>query len=284
MTYKVGVAIVTANGAEWIPDLLRSITCQDSSPDRLVIVDDRSTDSTLSVISSLSQLFIDREIDVRVATATSTATDKYTRIAQNFTQAVRMCRDLNFVALSDQDDVWMPYRLSAQLEQMEFLPGMEYLASNANVAGQGTLFDVFDVPASFEEWSTRSKIRHVLRCSVATGGSSMLRVGPWMQASSFSPPPGWLHDRWWSIVASTHGALGLDPTPVIDYRVHPGQQVGLNRGRQAKSGVARIASLGDGDVARFRQLARLRDQASSEVGGELTPWSLAKSLFSNRSP
>ena len=282
MTYKVGVAIVTANGAEWIPDLLHSITRQDFSPSCLVIVDDRSTDSTMSVISSLSQYFVDRGIDVRVATATSTATDNYTRIAQNFTQAVRMCRDLDFVALSDQDDVWLPYRLSAQLKQMESRPDLEYLASNANVAGQETLFDIFDVPASFEDWSRRTQVRHVLRHSVATGGSSMLRVGTWMQAKSFSPPSGWLHDRWWSIVAATHGAFGLDSACVIDYQVHPGQQVGLDRGRQVRSGVARIASLGDGDVARFQQLMRLRDQASSEVRGELTPWSLAGTLLWNR--
>lgn len=282
MKYQVGVAVATANGAKWIGDLLNSIVRQDSSPRRLAIVDDRSTDSTLSVIASLSHLFVDRGIEVQVVGATSTATDNYTRIAQNFTQAVCMCRDLDFVALSDQDDVWMPYRLSSQLEQMQIRARVEYLASNGNVAGEGTLFDVFDVPASFEEWPARYKIRHTLRHSVATGGSSMLRVGSWMQAASFSPPNGWLHDRWWSILAATHGALALDSRCVIDYRVHPGQQVGLDRGRQVKFGLSRISSFGGDDAARFRDLLGLRGQALSEVSSELTPWSLAGTLFWNR--
>lgn len=281
MNQRVGVALVTANGEAWITELLGSIARQDLRPTRLVIVDDHSTDGTLTEMDQVLPEFVARGIEVRVETSTCTSMDVRTRIARNFTQAVRGCQDLEFVALSDQDDVWFPERLSVHMERMTKLPAVEFLAGNGDLSSGGNLFGAFEVPGTFNTWPPARQLRHVLRNSVATGGASILRTGTWMQSTYFTPPEGWLHDRWWSILAATHSALALDPSPVIMYRVHDAQQVGLGRGRQASSGTSRIAAIGVSDFAKFRHLHSLRVQAARDVQGELSITSLLRTLLGN---
>lgn len=281
MNQQVGVALVTANGEAWITEVLGSIAQQDLQPARIVIVDDHSNDGTLTEIDQVLPEFVARGIEVRVETATCTSTAVRTRIARNFTQAVRGCQDLDVVALSDQDDVWFPERMSVHMERMTKLPAVEFLAGNGDLSTRGTLFHAFEVPIDFNSWPPARQLRHVLRNSVATGGSSILRTGTWMQSTHFTPPEGWLHDRWWSILAATHGALALDPTPVIMYRVHDNQQVGIDRGRQAAAGGSRLAALGTSDLTKFRQLHSLRVQAARDVQGELTVTSLVRTLLGN---
>ena len=45
-------------------------------------------------------------------------------------------------------------------------------------------------------------------------------------------PEGWLHDRWWSLAATAQGRMALDTKIVIDYRISPEQQVGLDTANQ----------------------------------------------------
>lgn len=281
MNQRIGVALVTANGGAWIAEVLGSIAQQDLQPSRLVIVDDHSTDGTLTQIDQVLPEFVARGVEVRVEASACTSQDVRTRIARNFTQAVRGCQDLDFVALSDQDDVWLPERLSVHMERMHEFPAVEFLAGNGDLSSEGTLFGEFEVPGTFNTWPPARQLSHVLRNSVATGGASMLRTGKWMNSSSFTPPKGWLHDRWWSILAASHAAFAIDPTPVITYRVHDNQQVGIDRGRQAAAGRSRLAAVGTSDLTKFRQLHALRTQAAREVQGELTVTSLVRTLLGN---
>ena len=50
---RVSVAMATYNGMHYISDQLKSIMQQTRLPDEIIIVDDASTDDTVSVISGL---------------------------------------------------------------------------------------------------------------------------------------------------------------------------------------------------------------------------------------
>jgi hypothetical protein len=100
-------------------------------------------------------------------------------------------------------------------------------------------------------------MRYALRHSVATGGASMIRPATF---PDLSVPEGWLHDRWWSLVATARGGLLVDPGSVIDYRVQPGQQVGLDGSSQRHGGLVRLSSLarhGRRSLRKERDLRRL---------------------------
>ena len=224
----IAVLLVTHNSEEFLPQTLASIGEQSRRPDALLAIDDLSTDNTRSLLA---------EAGFTVSLSTSTSSDPTTRIAQNFHQGVREAanRGLEFVILGDHDDVWHPQRIAHQVQILQENPDAAMVASDGflidehGAAVPGTLRGTFPVPTEFQTWSPRRQRAFALRHSVATGGASALRVsGP----TDWSIPPGWLHDRWWSLQALSSHALIIDPEPVIDYRISGNQQVGLHTAHQ----------------------------------------------------
>lgn len=278
---RVGVVVVTHNSAEFLANTWQSILNQDYPIARIVVIDDHSTDQTLSLINDhAARLHEDNQPEVVIASALTHATDVSTRIAQNFTQGVRMLTDCDFIAMGDHDDTWYSHRISSQVSHLQESPHSLMLASNGDIGNGLTLFDNFEVPADFNQITPANQLRHVLRYSVATGGATMLRVTPWIRDPSFTPPSGWLHDRWWSIVAASRAGLAADARSVIEYRVSEGQRVGLQRGRQGRSGRRGLRQFQTGDVLRLRALHQLRSSALPEAGLQLRYTSLIRTFMS----
>ncbi len=226
---STAAVLVTHNSAKWIAETLVSVCSQDTAVDRIVIVDDHSTDNTLSIIR-------DHAFGPPLEIVTSTSTDKdvHTRIASNVVQGVK-CADAEFVFLGDHDDLWRHDRVTSQLQTLMHSPSAALIASDGRVFEEGvgaadkTLRDVFAVPVQFAGWRASRQFAYVVRHSVATGGACAMRPAAFQQ---LEVPTGWLHDRWWSLWAAAHSTLVIDPTIVIDYRVSASQQLGLNTAAQ----------------------------------------------------
>ncbi len=250
----IAAVIVTHDAAAWLPTTLDSILRQTRQPDRIVVVDDSSTDATVDILA-------ERRL-VPLLAATS-ARDVTTRIARNFVQAVRASGEADLVVLGDHDDVWHDDRVARQAAILEARPDALMVASDGSVIGAegdrtgASLRDAFPVPVDWDDLTAPDRMRYALRHSVATGGASMIRPAAF---PDLSVPEGWLHDRWWSLVATARGGMVIDPESVIDYRVQPGQQVGLDVASQAQGGLARLATLarhGGRSVRKERDLRRL---------------------------
>lgn len=251
----LAAVMVTHNSEDHLGETLASITSQTRPAEYLLAVDDRSSDSTVEMLVSAG---------FTVFTATSQSLDPFTRIAQNFHQGVRAAKKAGAtcVVLGDHDDLWHQNRLEHQADVMKGNPDAAVVASDAflvdewGVALPGTLRGTFPVPDDFTDWSQRRQWAYGVRHSLATGGACALRIDAF---SDWSVPVGWLHDRWWSLRALRHGALVIDSTPVIDYRISADQQVGLDtadqdRGLRWWSGKAKT---GISSAMRARDLARL---------------------------
>lgn len=250
----IAAVIVTHDGAAWLPATLDSIRRQSRQADRIVVIDDASTDATPAILA---------DHGLTPLPAATSARDVTTRIARNFVQAVRASGEADLVVLGDHDDVWHDDRIARQAAILEARPDALMVASDGTVidaAGERTgasLRDAFPVPAAWDELTDADRMRYALRHSVATGGASMIRPAAF---PDLSVPEGWLHDRWWSLVAAARGGLLIDPASVIDYRVQPGQQVGLDAASQGHGGLARLATLarhGGRSVRKERDLRRL---------------------------
>ncbi len=278
MNALVGVVLVTHNSERWLPETWESIAAQDHPIARLVVIDDHSIDRTLAVISELGRdsRLGDCRIDVMMSTSVSDSA--MTRTAQNFAQGVVELRSFDSVVLADHDDVWRPDRISRHLQCWDATSLM--VAGNGTFMGaEGTLFDAFDVPDDIAYWDDRSLLRWVIRRSVATGGASMVNARLLTSMKEFLPPSGWFHDRWWSILAASRAGLRVDSRPVIDYRVSPEQQVGLDRGRQDSPRGLRVASVSPGDVGKLRALRTLRSSDAGDLAGEFTLPRLTRTLL-----
>jgi hypothetical protein len=96
----------------------------------------------------------------------------------------------------------------------------------------GTLRTTFPVAANWNELQADQQLKYALKHSLATGGASAVKPGYFAEQEI---PEGWLHDRWWSMLATVRLGMLIDTESVIDYRVQGNQQVGLDTGTQAMS-------------------------------------------------
>lgn len=278
---RVGVVLVTHNSVKFLAETWQSILSQDYPIARIAVIDDHSTDHTRGLLEELvARSSPHPDIDITIESSTSADSNIITRIAQNFTQGVRMLTDCDVITLGDHDDIWCQDRIRSQVSLLEHQPTILMLASNGRLSSTGTLFENFEVPVKFNELPPANQLRHVLLHSVATGGASMLRVSDWLAQDTFVPPPGWLHDRWWSIVAASKSGIAIGSEPVIEYRVSEGQRVGLDRGRQTSDTFSRLRRSSVADVARLRALHRLRRTAAPALRESLTYSSLLRTYVS----
>lgn len=101
----ISVCIITYNGEKYIVDQLNSILNQLSPDDEVIISDDSSTDSTLSIISSIN----DNRIRVY---SQKTENNKYSGIWKKIFAINRNANNAlihakgDYIFLADQDDIW----------------------------------------------------------------------------------------------------------------------------------------------------------------------------------
>lgn len=276
---RVAAVLVTSNSERWLEPTLTSILAQTRQPDEIVVVDDRSTDGTRAIIESVLGG------DAQVHVSRSAATDLSTRIAQNFHLGIQHARTCDLAVLGDHDDIWHADRVEHQVDLLEVWDDVTMLASDGRLIDMfgnhvpGSLRETFPVPADFNDLPPAQQMRAAIRRSIATGGASVVRPAAFVDVDI---PPGWLHDRWWSLVSTAREQMRIDDGQVIDYRISPGQEVGLDRGHQGKSPVQRLGEGVTGarrTTERLGDLRRLSRKATARTAPELRPPRVLRNLL-----
>ncbi len=108
---KVAVCMATYNGAKYLKEQVDSILSQLQEYDKLYISDDGSTDSTIDILKSYRELNPCLQIvsDIRIG-----------GIVPNFDRTLRAAflNNYDIYVLADQDDVWLPNKLSVIRKQL----------------------------------------------------------------------------------------------------------------------------------------------------------------------
>ena len=104
MTIHYSVAIPAWNAARTIQETITSVLGQTQPPDKVVLVDDGSTDDTAALAAAVSpKVEVIRQVNTGVGAAT--------------TRAVKACPS-PVVALVDSDDLWQPDKMERQMARL----------------------------------------------------------------------------------------------------------------------------------------------------------------------
>jgi glycosyltransferase involved in cell wall biosynthesis len=245
----VSVALCTHNGERFIGEQVRSILRQTELPTQIVLSDDASSDTTVSLVQ--------REVNEHGGAPIALVVlrnDPALGVTANFAQAVAACTG-DLVALSDQDDVWLPDRVETMVDSFAAAASLTLLFSDAqlvNAAGEplpDTLFDSIRFTAAEQrEVHAGEALTTLLRRNVVTGATVMFRRELLDSALPF--PASWVHDEWLAMIAAITGRVDYLPLQLIEYRQHGGNQIGARKptlrdkiGRVTESRTARNARL-----------------------------------------
>jgi glycosyltransferase involved in cell wall biosynthesis len=209
----ISVAIATYNGEKYLQEQLDSILTQTLKPDEIIVCDDRSTDETVAILEKYRQAGL----------LTYYVNESRLGFIGNFKRAVSLTREDNYVALSDQDDIWLPEKLQAAAEVMRKLddgrrPAMVY--SDLVFVDQ----DKNLLNPSFRNELGQDGYRHCLDTLLFGGfvnGCTML-MDPLMRKYFATIPDKstLIHDTWIALIAYTFGHAGIVPYSLIHYRKH----------------------------------------------------------------
>lgn len=90
----------TYNGGKYLREQLDSIYAQTLLPDEVIVVDDCSTDETISILEEYKEKYGLKFF----------RNDNNLGYNRNFEKAISLCSG-DYIALSDQDDIWLPTKL-----------------------------------------------------------------------------------------------------------------------------------------------------------------------------
>ncbi|CAN5297745.1 hypothetical protein BH24GEM2_BH24GEM2_11160 [soil metagenome] len=214
----------TYNGAAYLREQLDSIVVQTRRPDRLVIVDDHSSDESVEIARAFA--------DVANFPVEVSVNQHNLGYAKNFERAIELSQG-DLIALSDQDDVWRPLKLEKIAATFDSSPSTGLVFSDAElVRGDLSPLDYRVWPAvRFSQASQAQVCRGeafevLLRGNIVTCATMAFR-------STFKdlvlPIEGGLHDAWIALLISAVADVTMLPEPLIDYRQHPSNQIGARK-------------------------------------------------------
>ena len=105
----ISIAMATYNGEKYLAEQLDSILAQTVQDFELIVCDDCSSDSTAEILSRYAEK--DSRIKIFV-------NEKNLGFVKNFEKAVSLCSG-EYIALSDQDDVWFAGHLEILLRNIK---------------------------------------------------------------------------------------------------------------------------------------------------------------------
>lgn len=222
----LSVALCTYNGESFIREQLESILNQTMAVDEIIVCDDMSTDKTLDIVGQIKS---STTVPIHIY-----RNDKQLRAQSNFQQAVNFCRG-DIIFLSDQDDIWMPEKVKTIVSYFSENKNISTIFTNGilindnNIQSKDTLFDYFFDALSHRLFNAGLVPERFAYSNCATGATMAIhrcRYGN-IRFSEYCTE-GIFHDYVIAIQALTQNALAYIDTPLIKYRIHSDQSVGLS--------------------------------------------------------
>lgn len=257
----VEVLMSTYNGEHFLRQQIDSILGQEGVRVRLVVRDDGSADGTLDI---LGQYASDPRVRVHAGENLGLP-HAFFRLIQESSG------DADYWALADQDDVWLPHKLTRATERLEDKADRPALYCARVLAVDTALTPLGPHPLP----KRGPSFENALVQNIATGCTIVMNAAARGCVRNRWPDYAVMHDAWLYLAVSGTGTVTYDPEIVVLYRQHSGNAVGLVSGpvRGFLDRLRRQMRQGRGAGAHTRQNAELlrthgtvlRPQAFHEV-------------------
>lgn len=235
---RISVALCTYNGERFLERQLQSIAAQTRLPDELIICDDGSQDRTVAIAEEFAGRVAFRVLVVRNPVNLGSN--------RNFQQAIELCTG-DLIALSDQDDLWLPERLARSEAALQEHPDRGLVFTDATVIDDEdrptgrTLWQNFLFTPELQEAMRRGSYTPLARYRFITGATVMFRAR--YRPFLFPILGEWIHDGWIAMMIAALSGVCLIAEPLVQYRQHASQQVGLGNGKLPRSKTMKALAL-----------------------------------------
>jgi len=257
--------MATCNGARFVDVQLASLASQTRRPDELVVCDDASQDDTLARVRAFAA---NAPFEVR-------ASPNAERLGttRNFERAVAACTG-DVVFFADQDDVWLPAKVERMCAALDTRPEVGAVLCNGSVvdaAGASLGYDLWralDFDAGEQRAVASGSAHEVFARHVVAAGTTFAFRRRYAELALPFPDLRSAHDAWVAFLVASVSEIALIAEPLIHYRLHGDNQLGLRRMgfREQLEAARRQLELGAFDyAARFFEAAgeRLRSAAAA---------------------
>lgn len=214
----ISVVIATYNGERYLKQQLDSILAQTHSPEEIIIVDDASSDSTAAILKSYAAN------DTRFRLLMN---EKNIGYIKSFEKGM-LAATCSLIALSDQDDIWVPHKLETLFKNM---------GSSIAVYSDSILVD--------ENGVSSGKKMSDIKNQLSYNNCLMYTIGAWAPGHAMlfrkelvencKPFPGIVtHDFWLGFVAACNGGIAYVNEVLVQYRQHTTNAIGADTHRAKK--------------------------------------------------
>jgi glycosyltransferase involved in cell wall biosynthesis len=220
---KISIALCTYNGEKYLKEQLESFLRQKLLPHEIVVCDDLSTDSTVKILEDFSQT---APFSVRIY-----QNDRNIGLTKNFSKAASLCTG-EYIAFSDQDDIWLPDRLDAcchkmkeaELKYGKDIPLLVY-SDLSIIDSEGRAIGPSFMRHQNMWHSDPDPLGRLLAQNTVSGSTALCNKALMQDCLPF-PEVITNHDGWLSLIAASCGKILFIPEALVLYRKHDSNVVG----------------------------------------------------------
>ncbi|MFV2033996.1 MAG: glycosyltransferase family 2 protein [Halocynthiibacter sp.] len=261
-TGRYCILMALYNGAKYLEAQLDSFSDQSVTDWDLLISDDGSTDESLAIIATFAERMRGRSHSITVVKGPKKG------FAMNFLSLIaRVSTSADWIALSDQDDVWLPEKLERGKTHLARSP----VARPALYCSRTWICDANLGNRRLSEFPARLPgFRNALVQNIAAGNTIMLNRAACDLARNLAGEIKALvaHDWWlYQLITGIGGDLAYDIEPTLLYRQHKANNFGANSGWRAhisRLSMVRRGQLRDWNEINIVALQGAADQFSAE--------------------
>jgi len=208
----VSIAMATYNGEKFLSEQLDSIYKQTYKNIEVIVCDDCSTDTTINILEEYKQKYGLKYY----------LNEKNLGYVKNFEKVASLCNG-EFIAFSDQDDIWLPEKIEILLKNIE---------NNLLIFSDAQVININKEIISNSRYDYLSKLENVKPAYYqnfikknAFGCMILINKKLLNHALPFKKEIG--HDNWLIITATKLDSIIFIDRQLIMYRIH-GQNVSDN--------------------------------------------------------
>ncbi len=237
----ITVLMAAYNGEKYIGEQIESIIYQTYTDWKLVIKDDHSTDNTLKIAYDYESKYPEK---IRVLTQ-----DINTGNASHNFFSMLPYADGDYIMFADDDDVWIPEKMSMSLNIMSALELRHGSDKPILVHSDLEVVDIKlqRVAKSLFSWQRldwkHNSLNYLLAQNIVTGCTIMVNK-PLLEMVSKPPQNAIIHDWWFALVAAAFGDIGFVDYSTVKYRQHGMNQIGAKNAKSIRYYINRLRKIG----------------------------------------